>query len=151
MLAENVMSAHVLMVKLETDATVRDVINTLDVSKLHELPVVDSQGRPVGLISAREILHMALPGYVSESLLGLMKGGPDVDSVYRNLEEILDHPIRDVVNTDFETVRVDTPTSAVAGVLINLKGDYRDVLVVDHQDHLVGIISARDVICRQKE
>ena len=149
MLAENVMSAHVLMVKLETDATVRDVINMLDVSKLHELPVVDDKSRPVGLISAREILHMALPAYVSESLLGLMKAGPDVESIYRNLEDILDHPIRDVVSRDFETVRVDTPTSAVAGVLINLQGDHKDVLVVDHQDKLVGIISARDIICRQ--
>ncbi len=150
MFAKNVMSPHVLKVKLDEGATVRDVINMLETTRLHELPVVDSDGRPVGLVSAREILHLSLPGYVSEGLLSIMKSGPDVESVYKNLEQILEYPIKDVINHDFETVNENTPTSAVAAVLINLGGDYKDVLVVNDAGVLVGIISSRDIICRLK-
>lgn len=149
MRAENVMSSHVLTVRLDTNATVRDVIDMLDVSRLHELPVVDDDGRPVGLISAREILRLSMPGYVSEGLLNIMKAGPDVESIYENLERNLDRSIIDVVNKDFEVVRKDTPTSAVAGVLMNMHGDYKDVLVVNEDGQLVGIIAPRDIVCRK--
>jgi len=42
-------------------------------------------------------------------------------------------------------------TSAVAAMLANPKGDTHNVLVVDETGKLIGIISARDIICRPPE
>ena len=146
MIASNIMSAHPVSVRLE--ATVRDAVVLLARLGLHDLPVVDDSERPVGIITSRSILHHAVPAYASEDLLAIMRAGPDVGSVYRNLEKVADRPVAEVMDRNIEPVRYDMPTSAVAAMLINLRHDTHNVLVVDDTGRLVGIISARDIIRR---
>lgn len=149
MIAGNVMSTD--LVRLNLDATVRDVIKLFQNSTLHDFPVINDEGKPVGIVTARSVLHHAVPAYASDSLLAVMKAGPDIESVYKNLEAELDRPIRDVIVQNFEMVKADMPTSAVAAMLTNLKGDTHNILVVDDAGKLIGIISARDIICRLPE
>ena len=149
MIASNVMSTN--LVSLTLDATVRDAIALFRESALHDFPVVDDAGKPVGIVTTRSILHCAVPAYASDNLLALMKAGPDIESVYKNLEAELDLPIRDVIDQNYEVVTPGMPTSAVAAMLINLKGDTHNILVVDDAGILIGIISARDIICRLPE
>ena len=146
MIASNIMSANPVSIKL--DATVRDAVVLLVRLGLHDLPVVDADDRPVGIVTSRSILHYAVPAYASDDLLAVMRAGPDVGSVYRRLAEVADKPIADVVDRQVQPVRHDMPTSAVAAMLINLKYDTRNVLVVDNEGKLIGIISARDIIRR---
>jgi len=47
-----------------------------------------------------------------------------------------------------DVVKSTVPTSAVAAMLVNLQGDTHNILVVDEAGKLIGIISARDIICR---
>ncbi len=149
MIASNVMSTN--LVSLTLDATVKDAITLFHESALHDFPVIDDAGKPVGIVTARSILHCAVPAYASENLLAMMKAGPDIESVYKNLEAELDLPVRDVIDQNFEVVKPSMPTSAVAAILINLKGDTHNILVVDDAGTLIGIISARDIICRLPE
>jgi len=149
MLAEHVMSSDIVSIQL--GATVRDAVALFQESTLHDFPVVDADGRPVGIVTARSILHFAVPAYASVDLLAIMKGGPDIGSVYKNLEAVLDHPIKKVIEEDFEVVKATMPTSAVAAMLINLKSDTSNILVVNDAGKLIGIISARDIICRLPE
>lgn len=146
MIASNIMSAHPVSVRLE--ATVRDAVVLLARLGLHDLPVVDDKERPVGIITSRSILHYAVPAYASEDLLAIMRAGPDVNSVYKNLAEVADRPVAEVMDRNIQPVRHNMPTSAVAAMLINLKHDTHNVLVVDDEEKLVGIISARDIIRR---
>ncbi len=150
MFAENVMSRDVLNIELDDSTTVQDVVDALNSSGLHDLPVVDGKGKPVGLISARSILHRALPGYASKDMLAVMQAGPDIESIYKNLKAILKLSIKDFIAYDFEVVKTNTPTSAVAAMIVNLAGDTKDILVVDAEGVLVGVISARDIVCRQQ-
>jgi len=146
MIASNLMSVHPVSIKL--DATVRDAVVLLARLGLHDLPVVDTDDRPVGIVTSRSILHYAVPAYASEDLLAVMRAGPDVGSVYKRLAEVADKPIADVVDRNIKPVRHDMPTSAVAAMLINLKHDTHNVLVIDDDGRLVGIISATDIIRR---
>lgn len=149
MIAANVMSTD--LVSLSLDASVRDAIELFQGSSWHDFPVVDKDGRPVGVVTARSILHFAVPGYASNDLLAIMKAGPDIGSVYKALKMEMEHPISDVIDRDFDMVKGSTATSAVAAMLINLKGDTHNILVVDETGVLIGIISARDIICRQSD
>jgi len=129
-------------------ASVKDAIRLFRANPFHNLPVVDDEGRPVGCISARAILHAAVPAYASEKLLATMEGGPDIDSVYRNLENIVDRPIEEIMDRDIHPVHNDTPTSAVAAILIHLDREKSSVLVIDGDNKLIGTISAKDIVCR---
>lgn len=149
MIASNVMSTD--LISLTLDATVKDAITLFYKSALHDFPVIDDVGKPVGIVTSRSILHRAVPSYASDNLLAIMKGGPDIESVYKNLEAELDLPVKDVIDQNYETVKASMPTSAVAAMLINLKGDTHNILVVDDDGQLIGIISARDIICRLPE
>lgn len=146
MLATNVMSSDVVSIKLES--TVKDAIALFHESALHDFPVIDNAGKPVGIVTTRSILHFAVPGYASDNLLAVMKAGPDIESVYKNLEAILNHPVKDVIDLNYKVVTANMPTSAVAAMLTNLTGDTHNILVVDDNGKLIGIISARDIICR---
>jgi len=146
MIAAHVMSTD--LVSLTIDASLGDAIELFRSSPLHDFPIVDKEGRPVGLVTARSILHFAVPSYASSDLLAVMKGGPDIGSVYKALEMKQKNSVRDVIDRSFEVVTAGMATSAVAAMLINLKGDTHNVLVVDDEGVLIGIISARDIICR---
>jgi len=148
MIAENVMSTD--LVTLTIDASVREAIDLFQRSSLHDFPIIDGEGKPVGIVTARSILHFAVPNYASSDMLAVMKAGPDIGSVYKALEMESNHPVRDIIDRNFEVVKASMATSAVAAILINLQGDTHNILVVDDAGVLIGIISARDIICRNQ-
>jgi CBS domain-containing protein len=55
------------------------------------------------------------------------------------------------MNYHIRPVHGDTPTSAVAAMLVNLHHDTFNILVVDDEGRLIGTISARDIVCRTSE
>jgi len=149
MIASNVMTTYIQT--LNEDATVRDAISILEHSGLNDIPVINQHSQAIGIVTAKSILHHAIPSYATNSLLSTMKAGPDIDSVYKNIEHVLDHSIQEVTDKNFQTVKPSTATSAVAAMLATLSGDTHNVLVVDDQNNnqLIGIISARDILIRQ--
>lgn len=149
MIAANLMTTRLLSLHIE--ALVKDAVALFRDSMVHEFPVVDSTGRLVGEVSSRSILHRAVPAYASSELLAAMCAGPDIHSVYDNLEAMLDTPLSELMTHDVQTVRADTPSSAVAATLITMGGDSSHVYVVDDDDKLLGVISSRDIIRRFSE
>jgi len=149
MLAANVMTTDLLT--LHKDALLKDAVSLFRESMLHEFPVVDSAGKLLGEVSSRSILHRSLPSYASSKLLAAMRAGPDIQSVYNNLQTMLDHPLSEMLTADVKTVPANTPTSAVAAELTQMGGDSHHVYVVDDDGKLLGVISARDIIRRFSE
>jgi len=148
MIASNVMTKDPITM-LESGKVV-DAIKLFRSTKFHTIPIVDKEYRPVGYISALGILHTAVPGYANASLLAAMESGPDIGSVYKNLEKIMDRSIADVMNRDIHPVDGNTPTSAVAAMLTNLHHATSTVFVVEDSGKLIGIISAMDIVSRSQ-
>ncbi|MDQ6988873.1 MAG: CBS domain-containing protein [Mariprofundaceae bacterium] len=147
MIAANVMSTNVISLNLSSQ--VKDAITLFQTSKLHDFPIIDDVGKPIGIVTTRSILHFAVPEYASDDLLSVIKYGPDISSVYENLAAVRHHTIADVMDKNFMVAKPDMPTSAIAAMLINLKGDTHNILIVDAAGVLIGIISARDIITKQ--
>ncbi len=148
MIASNVMRKN--PITLPESGNVSDAIKLFRSTRFHTVPIVDNEGRPVGYISALGILHAAVPGYANASLLAAMESGPDIGSVYKNLEKIMDRPIADVMNRDIHPIDGKTATSAVAAILTNLRHETSTVFVVDDNGKLIGIISAIDIVGRSQ-
>jgi len=149
MIASNAMTRRPLTISQK--ALVKDAVELFRSTQLHDLPVVDDEERPVGCISTRAILHAAVPAYADSKLLSAMSGGPDIASVYNNLGSISEKSVAEIMDRHIKPVHADTPTSAVAAMLINLHDDCFNILVVDDDGKLIGTISARDIVCRTPE
>lgn len=149
MIASNVMTME--PITIPEDAKVKDAVAVFKSTRLHDLPVIGHECRPVGSISTRAILHAAVPAYADNKLLAAMKGGPDIASVYNNLKSISEKPVAKIMDRHIHPVHGDTPTSAVAAMLTNLRHDTFNIPVVDDEGRLIGTISARDIVCRTPE
>jgi len=146
MIASHVMSESVKTLPHTT--TVTDAIILLKSSHLNDVPVIDDNQRVVGTVTAKSILHHALPDYVNSKLLATMQAAPDIQSMYKNIAYILQNSISIVLDTDIVTVKPATATSAIGAMLVGLNHDTHNILVIDEADKLVGIISARDILNR---
>jgi CBS domain-containing protein len=123
-------------------ATVRDAIGLLVSHHIGLLPVLDGNGRPVGVVGLRDLLDLALP-----SAIHLLE---DVDFIgdfgavetYQPSEEVLSQPITTLM-------RPGTVVQADSGLLrayaLMLQHDLHDLPVVDSEGRLIGIASRVDI------
>jgi acetoin utilization protein AcuB len=148
LIAANLMTSK--LVTTTPDARVRDAIGLLRRHHLHDIPVIDAEGRPVGVLTARAILHHALPAYASADLLAAMQASPDIPSVHERLQEMAEHKVSEVMTPRILSVKEHAPTNAIAAMLVLLRNDSQDILVTDDQGRLVGTISALDIIFRDQ-
>ncbi|HXH65454.1 MAG TPA: CBS domain-containing protein [Mariprofundaceae bacterium] len=148
MIAAKLMTRDV--VTTTPDTLVKDAIGLLRRHHLHDIPVIDAGGRPVGVLTARAILHHALPSYASEDLLAAMQASPDLPSVHERLLAMADLKVSEVMSPRILSVKEHAPTNAIAAMLVLMRNDSQDILVTDGQGRLVGTISALDIIFRDQ-
>ena len=146
MLATDVMTRDLITVGPK--ATVREAMNLIREHRFHDIPVVGPDGKLMGVITAHSILRTALPAYISEDLVGAMRGMPDMPSIYEHLDQIAHMPVIDLMDRHIIIVRPDMPTSAVAAMLVHLKNDTHNVMVADADGKLLGSIACADIFFR---
>lgn len=113
------------------DDTLQDVEQTMGQHQIRHIPVVDDEGRVVGLLSQKEFL--------AEAFRITDKFGA------RNLREYLAKtPVHQCMRTDIQTHSADTPL-AEAGNALRSK-HHSCLLITDEQKHLLGIVSSQDFV-----
>ena len=100
------------------DATIRDAIGIMKKENISQLPVLDKNGRHIGIVAEIEILN-----YMVEH------------------EGDLDTPVRELVESDYATVSPHTRMQ----LLRNIFNDAKVVLVVEN-DRLLGVLTKIDLI-----
>ena len=146
MRAADVMARDVATVGPET--LVRDLVQLLAEQRVSGVPVVEANGRVVGVVSVQDVLDLyAADGghgppadvtsgfYYDTTATGI---GIEVPA-----DAVGDRPVRDVMSSHLVTVPADSPLDAVARAMT--EANVHRVLVVDG-DALVGLISATDVV-----
>ena len=116
--AKDVMTREV--VSVTTDVTVGGVAERLLRHQLSGLPVVDEQGKLVGIVSEYDLLKMVY----------------DLEETRDTIDQHMTTPVR--------TVDVDAPLTDVADTF--LSGGIRRMPVIDAEGTLVGIVARRDLI-----
>lgn len=128
MLVQDRMSAPA--VTITPDAVFRDALRMMRVHGFRRLPVVDTSGKLVGIISERDLQH-ASPARA---------GSPSVWDLNYVLSKV---QIREAMTEKVVTTTPDIPIEEAARVMIDTKTGGLPVL--DEQDRVVGVITEADI------
>ncbi len=101
------------VVTAEKDNTVRDVAKLLLANRISAVPVVDSAGKVVGIVSEADLMHRAEAGTERPTSwwLSLLSGESAIASEYVRSHAL---QVKDVMATDVQTAQPDTPLVEIA-------------------------------------
>jgi len=147
MLAENIMVTNI--VTAHVDETVDVVLERMRDARLRMIPVLDSEKVIVGVVSTFSVLEKVVPSYIVTGDLNQISYAPDIGILLRHYDEISDLKVTEVMEEKPLTVnRGESLLSVAAAMITFTKHEY--AMVVDNQKHLLGIVSAGDVLDRMK-
>ncbi len=127
MLVHERMTKHVLTVK--STAPVDDTLRRMRAEKVRRFPVVDNEGRLIGLVSERDLLYAAPSPATSLSVY-------ELHYLYSRIK------VEQVMTRDVITVNADDPIEEAARLMV----DHRlGGLPVLREGELVGIITETDI------
>ena len=139
------------MVTVAPSDTLRDALALMTVNHVTGLPVMDSQSRCIGLITASDILGFEEEHADDNSAAGMMQHfNPEIsrwESVPISafgLEEFGDVRVEEVMTRELIHVGRDTPLKQVAQKMLD--ANVHRVLVMDEKFSLYGIISSFDFV-----
>jgi CBS domain-containing protein len=123
-------------------ATIREAASLLVEKHIGVLPVVDEQGRLVGITSIRDLLSLELPDF--------FKLVPDLDFVHnfgavettRPTTEQLDAPVTTLMQP---AISVTETSGLLRSYALMLKHDLQDLPIINAAGELVGIASRVDI------
>jgi len=148
MLAERTMVTDV--VTALADETVESVLNRMRDVKLRMIPVVDADGVLIGVVSTFSIMKKVLPDYITTGDLAQISYAPDLGILRRHYAEVAKLKVSEVMSTTPLTVSRDESLLAASAAMIS-HSKHAHAMVVDEKQHLLGIISAGDVLDHLRE
>jgi CBS domain-containing protein len=115
-------------------ASLKEAARTMHERGVRRLPVVDADGRLVGVIGRLDIFERIVSGFASRTA----PHGVKLPQEHRTVAEIMDPSVPEVAGS--------TPLLEVVEKLA--ASDLKRVVVTDEQGHLAGIITDTDVVRR---
>jgi len=137
MLVKEIMTTGLKTVKADT--SVKDVAMIMCLQKISGLPVVDDDGKMIGIISEKDVLQRMFPD-MGEAMS--MEAKPNFEEMEQNYNDALGLSSKDIMTKAVSTVEPDMPCLKAAS-LMWLKKVRR--IPVTEDGKLVGIISIGDV------
>ena len=138
MLVKDVMSRSVRSVN--PDTKVMEVASLMCLYRFHGLPVVEDDGRLVGLIAEKDVLHSLFP--TIESLMEEGMANVDLDREMGKYKDVLTLPVSDLMTRNPIAVPPDMHVLRAATIMV--RNRFRRIPVAD-QGRLVGMLSLGDV------
>jgi CBS domain-containing protein len=123
----------------ELHMTVRELIELFDKSGLTSVPVVNEEGRVLGIVSERDIIEGALPGYF-EVLYGIT----DMDHLSQKLREIENDHIEFYMTPEVIKIEEDEDDLTAADVMI--RKNIKSLPVINKDGILVGMLRRIDLL-----
>ena len=141
MKARDVMVSPVITIG--EDRTVRDVAQILLANHISAVPVVDSGGKVVGIVSEADLMHRTESGTERPTSwwLSMISGDHALAAEYVQSHA---RTVRDVMTTEVQTAGPDTPLAEVADMFE--EKHIKRVPIVNAAGELVGIISRANIV-----
>ena len=134
------------VVTVSPNMPIRDVAALLAGQRFGSVPVIEADGRVLGIVSEEDMVTRAVEVHLPRHLdfLGGVIYLENPTRFSEEAEKILAMTARDIMDTDLVTARPDAPVEEVATQM--LEDDVRRVLVLDDRSCLVGIVTRADIV-----
>ncbi len=140
MKVKEIMTKDVISVFPDTSA--QEALDLLKKMEISGLPVIDKDGKLVGMFTEKDILSYILPSYIEKVGRFIYEENPK--STKRKAEELSKMKVAQLMRKDVITTTEDTTICEVARVILTQKA--RRVPVVDKSGKVVGIVARCDVL-----
>ncbi len=125
------------------DTPVNQALDILSENEISGVPVVDREGKLVGMFTEKDIIQYILPGYLQN--VGSFVYKDDSKAITNKIKELLlERKVSDIMRKDIITVGLDVSLSEVARTMITEK--IRRIPVIDKEKKVIGIICRADVV-----
>ncbi|MFA5112011.1 MAG: CBS domain-containing protein, partial [Desulfobaccales bacterium] len=119
-------------VTIEQDKLVTAAVNLMLKKQVKRLPVIDTDGRLVGILSRLDVFHT------------ILRECPDWQAFQKQEIAVELRFVSDIMRRDTSTVLPDTPVKEVIRIIDC--NDIQRVCVVDREGYFLGLISDRDLL-----
>lgn len=156
LVARDLMTSDVVTVSAETP--IRDYVGLIRQKGFSGLPVVDGDGKAVGVVSHSDVLR----GLVAFLASGVANAGDHqarrrvgvrlvdelaaIEGVSVRMADYLALPVKAVMSHSVTSCSVDSPLAAVCDVMAGQR--VHRIVVLDGAGRVVGIVSAMDLVGR---
>ncbi|GAV20927.1 inosine 5-monophosphate dehydrogenase [Mariprofundus micogutta] len=147
MLVKNIMVTDAVIAHV--DDAVGDVLEKMRSASLRMVPVIDQNRHVVGVISTHTILEKTVPNYIVSGDLNQISYAPDLGILRKQYDVIACEKASEIMDPKPLTVGEEESLLSVAAAMITYtKHEY--AVVIDAQHHLLGVVSAGDILDRLK-
>lgn len=124
------------------DISVKEALDLLDKMQISGLPVVDAQGKLVGMFTEKGVLSYILPSYIEKVGKFIYEENPKVTK--KKFMELSNIKVAQLMRKDVITITEDTTLCEVARLMLTQKA--RRIPVVDKSGEMVGIVARCDIL-----
>ena len=130
------------VLSLNPEDSVKDALAILANRQISGLPVIDAQGKLVGMFTEKEVLSYILPSYIEK--VGRFIYQADPKATKRKFAELAQIKVSQLMRKDVISVTEEASLVEAARVMLTQKA--RRLLVLDAMGKVVGIIARSDVL-----
>ncbi len=140
MQVKEIMTKDVVSVKPDDNA--KEALTLLFKMQISGLPVINTQGKLVGMFTEKEVLAKILPSYLEKVGRFMYQENPKaVKQKIRNFENM---KVKDVMRQEVIAINEDTTLCEVARTMLVQRA--RRLIVLNKEKAVVGIVARQDVV-----
>jgi CBS domain-containing protein len=140
MKVKEIMTKDVISIKPDDNA--KDALALLSKMEISGLPVIDAQGKLVGMFTEKDILSYILPSYIEKVGRFIYEENPK--STKKKFAELKKIKVSQLMRKLVVTTTEDTTLCEVARIMLTQKA--RRIPVLDKSGKVVGIVARCDIV-----
>ena len=140
MKVKEIMSKDVVSIKPDDNA--KDALNLLFKMQISGLPVINTQGKLVGMFTEKDILSQILPSYLEK--IGRFVYEENPKSIKKKFQDLTNLPVSQLMRKDVITIDEEASLCEVARLMLTKR--VRRIPVLNNEKKVVGIVAREDIV-----
>ncbi len=143
--AKDIMTAKVITIS--KDATIGELSRMLLKNKISGVPVVDSEGKLIGMVTDADIItedmEPMFPIYFDPLIISYAFI-ENFEKYQKDAKEYLETKVEEIMARRVKSVKKETPVNEIARIMV--KDRINRIPVVDENNKVIGIIARADIL-----